>query len=113
MSVSSTGGRAMPAPKLEVLVSDLPEEVLVCLKGEAGYLEAEVLSAALLPLSARRPQLVTFELSELCLISSLALGILVNYHRCTVRNGGQVRFRGHHPNIRDIIEQTKLVMLLE
>ena len=112
MSVSSTARGALAAPKLEVVVSDLPDEVLVCLKGEAGYLEAEVLSAALRPLSARRPQLVTFELSELCLISSLALGILVNYHRTTVRNGGQVRFRGHHPNIRDVIEQARLLMLL-
>jgi anti-anti-sigma factor len=113
MSVSSTAGGTMPAPKLEVVVSDLPDEVLVCLKGEAGYLEAEVLKAALGTLSARRPQLVTFELSELRLISSLALGILVNYHRATVRNGGQVRFTGHHPNIRDIIEQTRLLMLLD
>jgi len=112
MSVSSTARGTMPAPKLEVVVSDLPDEVLVCLKGEAGYLEAEVLSAALGTLSARRPQLVTFELSELRLISSLALGILVNYHRATVRNGGHVRFTGHHPNIRDIIEQTRLLMLL-
>ena len=112
MSVLSTAHGATPAPKLEVVVSDLPDEVLICLKGEAGYLEAEVLSAALRPLSARRPQLMTFELSELYLISSLALGILVNYHRSTIRNGGHVRFRGHHPNIRDVIEQTKLLMLL-
>ena len=113
MSVSSAARGAVPAPRLQVVVSDLPDEVLVSLKGEAGYLEADVLSAALRPLSARRSPLVTFELSELCMICSLALGILVSYHRSAVRNGGQVRFRGHHPNIRDIIEQTKLVMLLE
>src|SRR6516225_1179715 len=51
-------------PRLEVLVCDLANEVKVSLKGEAGYLEAEVLSAALLPLSARRPPLVIFDLSE-------------------------------------------------
>ena len=112
MSVSSTARGTMPAPKLEVVVSDLPDEVLVCLKGEAGYLEADILSAALEPLSARRPQLVTFELSELRMISSVGLSILVDFHKSTVRNGGHVRFRGHHPNVRDVIEQTKLLMLL-
>ena len=113
MSVSSAARGAVPAPRLQVVVSDLPDEVLVSLKGEAGYLEADVLSAALRPLSARRSPLVTFELSELCMICSLALGILVSYHRSAVRNGGQVRFKGHHPNIRDVIEQTKLMMLLD
>jgi anti-anti-sigma factor len=98
--------------RLEVVVRDSSDEVIVCLKGEAGYLEAPALDAALLPLSARRPPLVTFDLSELRLISSLALGILVGYHRRAVHTGGQVRFTGHQPNVRDVIEQTRMTMLL-
>jgi hypothetical protein len=42
-----------------VEVCDLANEVLVRLRGEAGYLEAEILDAALPPVRARRPALVT------------------------------------------------------
>jgi anti-anti-sigma factor len=96
-----------------VVVSDLADGVLVRLQGEAGYLEAEVLDAALLPVRARHPALVTFDLSELHLISSLALGILVGFRRSAARTGGRVRLTGLRPTVREVIERAGLTMLLE
>ena len=110
---SCAGRSPTRASRLAVAVCDLPNEVLVRLQGEAGYLEAEVLDAALLPVRARHPALVTFDLSELHLISSLALGILVGFHRSAARSGGRVRLTGLRPTIREVIERAGLTMLLE
>jgi anti-anti-sigma factor len=110
---SLAGGSPARSSRLAVVVCDLANEVLVRLQGEAGYLEAEVLEAALLPVRARRPALVTFDLSELHLISSLALGILVGFRRSAARSGGRVRLTGLRPPIREVIERAGLAMLLE
>jgi anti-anti-sigma factor len=95
-----------------VEVSDLANEVVVRLRGEAGYLEAETLDAALLPVRARRPALVTFDLSELHFIASLALGILVSFRRTADRTGGRMRLTALRPNVRETVEQAGLAKLL-
>src|SRR5262245_43013350 len=64
--------RPEPALRLEVEVHETGPEVVVRLRGEAGVAEAGALEAALLPVVARRPGCVTFDLSELAFISSLA-----------------------------------------
>jgi anti-anti-sigma factor len=99
-------------PRLAVLVSDQADEVLVRLQGEAGFLEAEVLSAALVPVSARRPALVTLDLSELHFISSLVLGILVRFGHSAVRFGGRVQLTPPRPEVREAIERAGLAPLL-
>jgi anti-anti-sigma factor len=100
------------ASQLVVEVRDLGNEVLVRLQGEAGYLEAEALDAALQPVRAHRPALVTLDLSELHFISSLALGVLVGFRRSTARTGSRVRFTALRPHVRETIEQAGLARLL-
>jgi hypothetical protein len=63
---------------------------VVRLRGEAGVVEAGALEAALASLAARRPVSVTFDLSELHLLSSLAIGVLVAFRRAAVRAGARV-----------------------
>jgi anti-anti-sigma factor len=109
---SSAGRSSVRAPRLAVEVCDLADEVVVRLKGEAGFLEAELFDAALLPLNARRPRLVTFELGELSLISSLVLGILVRFRRNADRTGGRVRLTTLQSEVREAIERTGLTTLL-
>jgi anti-anti-sigma factor len=99
-------------PRLTVEVCDLADETLVRLQGEGGFLEAAILETALLPLNARRPAVVTFNLSELYFISSLVLGILVRFCRSAARNGGRVRLTALQPQVRESIEQAGLVTLL-
>jgi anti-anti-sigma factor len=100
------------ASQLVVEVRDLGNEVFVRLQGEAGYLEATALDAALQPARARRPARVTLDLSELHFISSLALGVLVGFRRSIARTGGRVRFTALRPNVRETIERAGLAKLL-
>jgi anti-anti-sigma factor len=95
-----------------VVVNELPDQVLVRLQGEAGFLEADVLSAALVRVSARRPALVTLDLSELHFLSSLVLGILVRFGHSTVRAGGRVRLTPPRREVAEAIEQAGLMTLL-
>jgi anti-anti-sigma factor len=95
------------------MVGERANEVVVRLQGEGGYLEAGGLVAALLPLSARRPRLVTFDLSGLRSLSLLALGALVRYRRGAVRAGGRVRLTALQPNVREVVEQAGWALLLE
>jgi anti-anti-sigma factor len=74
-------------PALEVVIQDTPTETIVRLKGEASMLTAGALEAGLLPVISRRPAVVTFDLSDLRSISSLAMGILVRCRRVVVRAG--------------------------
>jgi anti-anti-sigma factor len=94
------------------VVCELANEILVRVQGEAGYLESDVLDRALMSLRARRPALVTFDLSELHFLASLALGILVGFRRSAIQHGGRVRLTALQPNVRETIEQAGLARLL-
>jgi anti-anti-sigma factor len=96
-----------------VVVCEMADEVNVRLQGEAGYLESAVLDSALMPLRARRTALVTFDLSELTFIASLALGILVSFYRSAKQYGGRVRLTAMQPNVREAIERTGLIRLFQ
>ncbi|HKB38358.1 MAG TPA: STAS domain-containing protein, partial [Gemmataceae bacterium] len=78
-------------PRIEVAVTEAPGEVVVRVAGKGCVGQADALAAGLLGLSARRPALVTLDLSGLSFISSLAMGTLVSFHRGVVRAGGRVR----------------------
>jgi anti-anti-sigma factor len=108
---SSADRSPVRGPRLAVVVCDLADEVHVRLQGEAGYLEGRVLDAALLPVSARRPALVTFDLSELHSMSSLVMGILVQFRRNAAQKGGRVRLTALRPEVREAIERAELAKL--
>jgi anti-anti-sigma factor len=78
-------------PQIEVDVSEAPEEMVVRVAGEACVGLAGALARVLLRLLVRRPKLVTLDVSGLKLLSCLAMGALVDFHRGVVRGGGRVR----------------------
>jgi anti-anti-sigma factor len=89
-----------------------PAEVVVCLRGEATAAAARTIEFGLLRLAALRLPLVTFDLSGLHFISSLAMGVLVAFRRGLVRCGGRVRL--HHvlcPEVREALERANLLEL--
>jgi anti-anti-sigma factor len=61
------------------------------LRAEAGFDQAEVISAQLLRIPLEAYSLVVFDLAELTFISSLAMGALVAYRRGLGRRGVEVR----------------------
>jgi anti-anti-sigma factor len=98
--------------RLEVRVSEAPEEVVVRIAGEATVQLADELPRVLLGLTACRPPLVTLVLDGLNSVSCLALAALVDFRRGVVRAGGRVRLapalRGP---VRESLERTGLLEL--
>jgi anti-anti-sigma regulatory factor len=76
-----------------VEVSQTADGRVIRVKGEARAECAGALLDGLLA-SGPRPEVVTLDLSELCSISPLALGVLAAYRRIVVRTGGRVRLAG-------------------
>jgi anti-anti-sigma factor len=88
--------------------------MVIRVKGEARADCAGALMDGLLTPTARRPAVVTLDLSELRSISRLAIGVLVAYHRSVVRTGGRVRLaRELQPAVKEALARAKLFDLFE
>jgi anti-anti-sigma regulatory factor len=81
------------AAAVQVEVSRAADGMVIRVKGEARAECAGALLDGLLA-PARRPAVVTLDLSELRSVSRLALGVLAAYRRSVVRTGGRVRLAG-------------------
>jgi anti-anti-sigma factor len=107
-------GQVRNAPRIGVVAVEKDGEVVVRVSGEAVLATASALEAGLLRVAARRPPLVTLDLSQLGFISSLAMGVLVTYRRGVVRSGGRVRLAPDlQPTVREALERAGLIDLLE
>ena len=107
-----TGRGRTTAPLVEVAIRATPEEVIVRVQGEATVVAASTLDASLLPLIARRPRLVTLDLSDLRCLSALAMGVLVRYRRAVVRAGGRVRLAlTLQPPVREALGRAEVLEL--
>jgi anti-anti-sigma factor len=101
-------------PAVEVAVSQISDDLVIRVKGEARVECAGALLAGLLAPAARRPALVTLDLSELRWISSLAMGVLAAYRRGVVRTGGRVRLAKQvQPVVREALARAGLFDLFE
>jgi anti-anti-sigma regulatory factor len=95
-------------------VLETPEGIVVQLRGESSVAEVGALEASLLRLLARRPAWVTFDLSELRFIATLAMGVLASYRRAAVRAGARVGLvRDLHPIVREALTRAELIGLFE
>ena len=107
--------RPAPAgPAVQVSVIQTAAALVIRVKGEATVQSVGVLQANLLAPSARRPAVVTLDLSELRSISCLALGVLVAYRRGVVRTGGRVRLAEElQPAVHEALARAELLDLFE
>jgi anti-anti-sigma factor len=126
MLVSQPGGRfdrppdgapegAPPRPAaIQVAVCQTADGVVIRLGGDAGVGVAGELLDGLLAPAARRPAVVTLDLSELRSISCLAVGVLAAYRRGVVRNGGRVLLAGPlQPAVKASLVHTGLLELFD
>jgi anti-anti-sigma factor len=91
-------------PPIEVTIGERAGEAVVRIAGQASLREANALEAGLLPLAARWPRRVTLDLSDLCSLSALALGVLTAFRRGVVRAGGEVRLGPSlQPQVREVL----------
>jgi anti-anti-sigma factor len=87
--------------------------LLLCVKGPARVTALGPLDCLLARALARRPQFVVLDGSELTLLSSLAMGLLVRFHRDLARWGGRVKLAGIRPAVRESLESVRLANLFE
>jgi len=108
-----------PAPRrsaapssVEVGAEETSDGLVIRVKGDAGVESSGALLAGLLTASARRPALVTLDLSELRSISTLAMGVLVAYRRGVVRANGRVVLEEPlQPAVYEALERAELLDL--
>jgi anti-anti-sigma factor len=91
MSMQTLATRRTRECKLAFHVERRPHFLLLAIKGEASYDQAEVISAQLLRIPLEACLLVVLDLAELSFLSSLAMGALVEYRRGLCRRGVEVR----------------------
>jgi anti-anti-sigma regulatory factor len=105
---------AKPLLRIEATTGETPGEVVVRVAGKGCVGQAAALAAGLLCLSARRPAMVTLDLSELQCISALAMGMLETFRRGVVRNGGRVRLAANlQQPVRESLEGASLFPLFD
>jgi anti-anti-sigma factor len=83
--------RRKPECKMAFHVERRPHFLLVAIKGEAWFEQAEFISAQLLRIPLDAYALVVLDLAGLTFVSSLAMGALVEYRRGLGRRGVEVR----------------------
>jgi anti-anti-sigma factor len=105
--------RRKPACKLTFGVQRAPHCLCVAIQGEAGFEQAEVLSAELLRIPLDGYSLVVLDLAELTFLSSLAMGALVEYRRGLRRRGIEVRLANVQAQVWLALESAGLLPLFE
>jgi anti-anti-sigma factor len=104
----------MPVSTLEIKVSEDDDgAMVVVLRGDGGVPNVDVLTRALLPLAARHPKMVIFNLAELTFISSLLMGELVQFHRGLSRHGGKVRVIGPQDEVLKALQHARLDLVFD
>jgi anti-anti-sigma factor len=105
--------RRKPACKVAFHVERRPYFLLVAIKGEGSFDQAEVISAGLLRTPLGAYSLVVLDLAGLTFLSSLAMGALVGYRRGLGRRGAEVRLANVPAQVWLALESAGLGKLLE
>jgi anti-anti-sigma factor len=85
-----------------------PTGVVVMLKGDADIAGAEVMERKLLAIAAQRPAKLIIDLRGLGLISSIAMGVLMQLRRGVHQHGGQLCLAGASGNVLDALKRAQL-----
>jgi anti-anti-sigma factor len=113
MTIQDIATRRQAECKLAFHVERRPHFLVVAIKGEANFDQAEFISAQLLRIPLDGYSLVVFDLAELTFLSSLAMGALVAYRRGLGRRGVEVRLANVQEPIRSALEMAGLWTLFE
>jgi anti-anti-sigma factor len=90
-----------------------PHFLLVAIKGEASFDQAEGISDQLLPIPLEAYSLVVLNLAELTFLSSLAMGALLAYRRGLGRRGVEVRLANVQTQVWLTLESAGLGKIFE
>ena len=113
MSMQTHATRRKPERKLAFHVKRRPHFLLVAIKGEASFDQAEGISDQLLRIPLEAYALVVLDLAELTFLSSLAMGALLEYRRGLGRRGVEVRLANVPTQVWLALESAGLGKLFE
>jgi anti-anti-sigma factor len=102
-----------PRAALTVRIIDLDGCVVVSVAGEASTDNLQPLEFALARLLARRVPLAVLDCSELTLLSSLAMGLLVGFRRDLGRWQGRVKLACVQPQVDVSLQAARLTFLFD
>jgi anti-anti-sigma factor len=103
----------MPAASVLSVEVEVQEwGTVIKISGEAGVSNADELSRRLMPVTASHPPLVVFDLAGLRFISSLGLGLLMEFQRGLNLHGGHVRLVNPQPAVHDMLRKCRLDTVL-
>jgi anti-anti-sigma factor len=105
--------RRKPECKVAFHVERRAHFLLVAVKGEASFDQAEVFSAQLLRIPLGTYLLVVLDLAGLTFLSSLAIGALVAYRRDLWRRGVELRLANLQAQVWLALESAGLGKLFE
>jgi anti-anti-sigma factor len=113
MTSQTIATRRRPECKLAFHAERRPHFLLVAIRGEASYEQAEGISAQLHRIPLEAYSLVVLDLAELTFISSLAMGALITYRRGLGRRGVEVRLANVQAQVWLALETAGLGKLFE
>jgi anti-anti-sigma factor len=113
MTTPTISAGRKPGCKLTFRIERGPDFLCVAIQGEASFDQAEVISAQLLRIPLDRYSLVVLDLGKLTLLSSLAMGALVEYRRGLGRRGVEVRLANVQAPVWLALELAGLGQLFE
>jgi anti-sigma B factor antagonist len=116
-AVTDPFAASVPSPRLKTTLvvssTDRDRAVVVSLAGEASTDNLQPLEIAAAGLLARRVPLIVLDCSELTLLSSLAMSILVGLRRDLGRWHGCVKLACLAPSIHSALQVARLTTLFE
>ena len=113
MPLPTLGTRRKPEGNIDFTVERRPHFLLVAIKGEGRFDQAEVISAQLFRIPLQAYSLVVLNLAELTFLSSLAMGALIEYRRGLGRRGVEVRLTNVQARVWLALELAGLGKLFE
>jgi anti-anti-sigma factor len=113
MTVETNTPRRRAECKLAFHVERRPHVLLVAIRGEASFDQAEVIPAQLLRIPLDAYSLVVLDLAGLTFLSSLAMGALVAYRRGLWRRGVELRLANVQAQVWLALESAGLGKLFE
>ena len=113
MTTQTVPPRRKPEGKLAFHVEHRPYFLLVAVRGEASFDQAEAISAELLQIPLEAYSLVVLDLAELTFLSSLAIGALIEYRRGLCPRGIEVRLANVQAQVWLVLESAGLGKLFE
>jgi anti-anti-sigma factor len=94
---------------IHIDIAEHPDHVLVKVFGEVPLAAAEAFDRTLMRVSVKHPRLVLMDLSQMTSISSMVMGVLVNFHRAVKLGSGRVILVAVPAQIQTALERANLL----